>query len=163
MKSINKIASALAFSLASCLVSATALAAPPPNFSQQVYLCNSHLQAKVDIAFGQTATTVNVLTESGQVKDNPFVPGVETGMDYSVFVASSTRPNAGSSWSVASTQQDGFVGTPQSAISIGNSTFVNSSGCQIKGTVILSTGCPSASKMARDYVTIERNWVGCGL
>lgn len=56
-----------------------------------------------------------------------------------------------------------MVGTPQSAIDIGNSTFVNSSNCQIKGTVILSTGCPAVSKMSHDYVTIERNWIGCGL
>lgn len=159
MKSINRIASALAFSL----VSATALAAPPPNFSQQVYLCNSHLQAKVDITFGQTGTTVNVLTESGQVKDNPFAHGVATGMEYSVFVAASTRPNDTSSWSINSTQQDGVVGTPQSAIDIGNSTFVNSSNCQIKGTVVLSTGCPAVSKMTHDDVTIERTWIGCGL
>ena len=163
MKSINKIASTLAFSLASCLVSATALAAPPPNYSQQVYLCNSHLQAKVDITFSKTASTVNVLTQSGQVKDNPFAHGVATGMEYSVFVASSTRPNASSSWNINSTQQDGVVGTPQSAIDIGNSTFVNSSNCEIKGTAILSTGCPAGSKMSHDYVTIERNWVGCGL
>ncbi len=149
--------------LALSLASAAAAAAPPPNFSQQVYLCNSHLQAKVDITFGQTGTTVNVLTKSGQVKDNPFAHGVEIGMPYSVFVAASTRPNASSSWSVLSTQQDGVVGTPQSAVDIGNSTFVNSSNCQIKGTVILSTGCPAASKMSQDYVTIERNWIGCGL
>lgn len=149
--------------LALSLASAAAAAAPPPNFSQQVYLCNSHLQAKVDIAFGRTATTVNVLTQSGQVKDNPFVPGADTGMEYSVFVASSTRANATSSWNVLSTQQDGLVGTPQSAVSIGNSTFVNSSNCRIKGTVILSTGCPAASGMSQDYKTVERNWVGCGL
>ena len=46
----------LACSLAFAAVAGTAAASPPPNYSQQVYLCNSHLQAKVDITFGQTAT-----------------------------------------------------------------------------------------------------------
>ena len=135
---------------------------PPPNFSQQVYLCNSHLQAKVDITFGRTTSTATVQTQSGQVKDNPFVPGNETGMQYAVFAASSVKPSSTASWSVLSTQQEGLVGTPQGPIATGNSTFVNSSSCQIKGTVILSTGCPSASGMTQDYKTIERTWVGCG-
>lgn len=152
----------LACSLALAAVAGSAMASPPPNYSQQVYLCNSHLQAKVDITFGQTATTASVLTKSGEVKDNPFVPGVPTGLPYSVFVAASIKPNASASWSDHSAQQDGTVGTPQSAISIGNSTFIGS-GCQIKGTVILSTGCPSGSGMSNDYKTIERTWVGCGL
>lgn len=149
--------------LALSLASAAAAAAPPPDFSQQVYLCNSHLQAKVDITFSKTGSTAGVVTQSGQVKDNPFAHGFASGMEYSVFVASSTRPSATSSWNVNSTQQDGVVGTPQSAINIGNSTFVNSSNCQIKGTVILSTGCPAASGMSQDYKEIERNWIGCGL
>ncbi|WP_437744685.1 hypothetical protein WME73_06860 [Sorangium sp. So ce302] len=143
--------------------SAASAGAPPPNFSQQVYLCNSHLQAKVDITFGQTTSTATVQSQSGQVKDNPFVPGVESGMEYSVFVASSIKPSSTASWSAVSAQQDGLVGTPQAPVAIGNSTFVSSSSCQIKGTVILSTGCPSASGMTQDYKTIERTWVGCGL
>lgn len=152
----------LACVLALSAITGTAIASPPPNYSQQVYLCNSHLQAKVDITFGQTGTTASVLTQSGQVKDNPFVAGVPTGQPYSVFVAASIKPNASASWSDLSAQQDGTVGTSQSAISIGNSTFIGS-GCQIKGSVILSTGCPSGSGMSNDYKTIERTWVGCGL
>lgn len=145
------------------LAAGTALASPPPDLSQQIYLCNSHLQAKVDITFGGTATTATVLTQSGQVKDNPFVPGVTTGPAYSVFVAASTRANASASWSVLSAQQDGVLGTPQSAVSIGNSTFVASAACQIRGTVILSTGCPAGSGMSQDDKTVERTWTGCGL
>lgn len=142
---------------------AAASAAPPPNVSQQVYLCNYHLQAKVDIAFGRTGTTASVVTQSGQPKDNPFAHGVETGMDYSVFVASSIRPDASAAWSDLGAQQDGLVGTPQSPISIGNSLFVKSPSCQIRGSVTLSTGCPSASGMNRDYKTLVRTWEGCGL
>ncbi|MDC0682718.1 hypothetical protein [Sorangium atrum] len=143
--------------------SAASASAPPPNFSQQVYLCNSHLQAKVDISFGQTTSTATVQSQSGQVKDNPFVPGIESGMEYAVFVASSVKPSSTASWSTLSAQQAGLVGTPQAPISTGNSTFLNSSSCQIQGTVIISTGCPSASGMNQDYKTIERTWVGCGL
>jgi len=147
------------------LVAATAGAGtPPPNFSQQVDLCNGRLQAKVDIVFGQTATTATVRTKSSPIKLNPFVAG-GTGPDpleYSVFVASSVKKNASSAWSIASTQQDGFVGVAQSDVSVGHSTFKDYA-CQIKGTVTLSTACPPQSSKSRDEKTIERNWIGCGL
>ena len=140
-----------------------AFASPPPNFSQQVYLCNTHLQANVSIVFGQTATSATVSTTSGPVKRNPWVwsSGLPANADYSVFVGASTRPNSDATWSIASTQQDGFIGAAQPDISIGNSAFASPT-CNIKGTVILSAACPDASGMKRDYVVVERNWVGCG-
>lgn len=148
------------FSLA---FAASAFAAPPPNFSEQVYLCNYRLQAKVDIAFGQTSTTATVRVASGSVRSNPWIAGgvaLPPNADYSVFVAASTRSNPSASWAIASTQQDGFVNALQPDISIGNSIF-KSSTCEIKGTAIISTACPDASGMKRDYKVIERNWVGC--
>lgn len=151
--------------LACSLVTATASAGtPPPDFSQHVDLCNGRLRAKIDIVFGQTATTATVRTKSSAVKLNPFVPG-GTGpdpLDYSVFVASSVKKNASSAWSIASTQQDGEVGVAQPDISVGHSTFKDYT-CQIKGTVTISAACPPQSSASHDEKTIERNWVGCGL
>lgn len=153
------------FGLALALAAATASAATPaPNVSQYFDLCNGRVRSKVDITFGQTATTATLRTKSSAVTINPFVPGSSspTPMAYSVFVAASVKKNASSPWSIASTQQDGIVGVAQPDISIGHSTFKDPS-CQIKGTVILSSACPSQSGMTHDSRTIERNWVGCGL
>jgi hypothetical protein len=141
------------FGLALALAAATASAATPaPNVSQYFDLCNGRVRSKVDITFGQTATTATVRTKASAVAPNPFAPGgLSTGpLEYS------------SPWSIASTQQDGIVGVAQPDVSIGHSTFKDPS-CQIKGTVILSSACPSQSGMTHDSRTIERNWVGCGL
>ncbi len=142
---------------------ATAIAAPPPNFSGQVKLCDNRLQAKVDLVFGQSGTTASVLSTSEQVKPNPF-GGVTPGetLEYSVFVAASYRQNSQSSWSILSTQQDGIVGYAQPPISIGRSVF-KSATCELRGTAIVSADCPSGSSMNHDQKTVERTWVGCGL
>lgn len=153
------------FGLALALAASTASAATPaPNVSQYVDLCNGRVRSKVDITFGQTATTATVRTKASAVAPNPFAPGGlgPAPLEYSVFVASSVKKNASSPWSIASTQQDGIVGVAQPDVSIGHSTFKDAS-CQIKGTVILSSACPSQSGMTHDSRTIERNWVGCGL
>lgn len=149
--------------LAFALASSSAIAGPPPNFSQHVSLCNGYLRAKVDIAFGQTGSTASLTTKSGPVVDDPFSHGGigPDPLDYSVFVAAQAKPSDAHPWTATSAQQDGFVGIAQPDISTRNSTF-KSATCQIKGTVILSTGCPAPSGMNRDYKVIERNWVGCG-
>lgn len=153
------------FGLALALAATTASAGtPPPNVSQYFDLCNGRLRSKVEITFGQTATTATVRTKASAIALNPFVPG-GTGpapLEYSVFVASSVKKNASSPWSIASAQQDGIVGVAQPDISIGHSTFKDYT-CQIKGTVVLSSACPAQSGMTQDSRTIERNWVGCGL
>lgn len=153
------------FGLALALAATTASAGTPPaDVSQYYHLCNSRLRSKVEIAFRQTATTATVLTKSSAVAVNPFAPGSggPVPMEYSVFVASSVKRNATAPWSIASTQQDGTVGIAQPDISIGHSTFKDPN-CQIKGTVTLSSACPTGSGMTHDSRTIERNWVGCGL
>jgi hypothetical protein len=154
------------FGLALVLTAATASADPPPSniVDQHFDLCNGRLRAKINMSFGQTTTTATVRTRSSAVTINPFVAGSSspTPMEYSVFVAASVKKNASSPWSIASTQQDGIVGVAQPDISIGHSTFKDPT-CQIKGTVILSSACPTQSRMTHDSRTIELNWVGCGL
>ena len=159
---VHEILLGLALTLAATTASA---GTPAPSITDQHFdLCKGRLRGKISMTFGQTATTATLRTKSSAVTVNPFVPGSSspTPMEYSVFVAASVKKNASSPWSIASTQQDGIVGVAQPDISIGHSTFKDPT-CQIKGTVILSSACPTQSNMTHDSVTIERNWVGCGL
>lgn len=148
--------------LALSLVAASASAAePPPNFSQNILLCNAKLSAAVSITFGQSATTASVRATSQSVKVNTI--GAYTPFQsYTIQTFASARSNPGSEWSTNTATGSGTVGYVKPPVSSSYSTF-KSTTCQIKGVVYIVTECPPESGIAFDTEQVERTWVGCGL